>query len=148
MKLSLVFFNGFLVSLHLLIAGKTADLGEEGLTTCLQLSNLNLVLFDLGLNLVLFPYILVVLVDGFLHGKYLALLPLEFLEESSEGSFLHRLFELVLLLAVLRSGEDWLESWIVSIVVLQKLFLVRGQYVEQKFRIFFLVLGLSTVNLL
>lgn len=114
------------MGLYLLIAGEAANLGEEGLLPSLQLSYLGLMLLYLALDLGPLSHVVVVFLNGLLHGEDLTLLPLELLEKNAQGSLLQGLLKVRLLLAVLRGGKNWLEGWVVSVVVLQEFLLVRS----------------------
>lgn len=85
---------------------------------------LNFVLLYLCLDATPLGHILIILLDGLLHGKYLTFFTLELFKQHTEGGFLEGLFKICLFLIIFREGKDRLEGWIVTIVVLQKLVLV------------------------
>ena len=71
-----------------ILGRETAYFREEGLSSRLQLCNLDLMFLYLGLYPCFFGDIFVILLDGFLHGEYLPLLSLQFLKKDAQGGFL------------------------------------------------------------
>lgn len=74
--------------LHFIVSGETAYLREERFATSPDLCYFDLVLLYLCLDTALLGHILIILLDGLLHGEDLTFFTLELFEKHAKGSLL------------------------------------------------------------